>query len=107
VLPPNHPGRLVLNLDDISVNTELINGSPDASFTLLARSLNVLLLDDIVAPPPEMFKDIDVERGYQHWVVCLDRVYSLDMKLTTLRNPAMHQSCTPVTYTLLLFIPPR
>lgn len=102
VLPPNHPGGLVLNLEDISVNTELVNGSPDVSVGLLAKSLNVLLLDDVAAPPPENLKDRDVDRGFQHWVVSSNSSCPPHILIGS-RNVVMHQYCMPVISISLCF----
>lgn len=69
VLPPNHPGALVVNMDDIAFDTELVSGSPDTFVLLVARSSTVLLLDDRRAPPPEALQNKEVNRGLEQWVV--------------------------------------
>ena len=58
-------------MGDIALDTELVSGSPDAFVLLSARSTMILLLDDREAPPPEALQHKEVNRGMEHWTVCI------------------------------------
>lgn len=59
-------------MEDIALDTELVSGSPDAFVLLAARSTTLLLLDDREAPPPGILQHKEVNRGTEHWIVCLN-----------------------------------
>ena len=70
ICPPNHPGSLAVNIEDVVLDTELISGSPDIFIIVAARSFAVLLLDDREAPQPEALQHKEVTKGIEHWMVC-------------------------------------
>ena len=77
IVPPNHPGALVLGVEDVFVGTELVNGSADTAVAVTARSFYTLLIDDIAAPLPEGLQAREVNKGLDHWLVCVFLSWSL------------------------------
>ncbi|KAG8809427.1 autophagy- protein 2, partial [Serendipita sp. 399] len=68
VIPPNHPGCLVLNLEDVSFGTDIVANSTESSVAILGRLAHVLLVDDQEAPVPEALQTGEVNRGFDHWL---------------------------------------
>ncbi|KIM19805.1 hypothetical protein M408DRAFT_30911 [Serendipita vermifera MAFF 305830] len=68
ILPPNHPGGLAVTIEDIALDTEMINNSPETLVLFSARSVAALLLDDRAAPQPEALQQKDVTKGIEHWM---------------------------------------
>lgn len=69
VIPPNHPGCLILGVEDVFVGTELVNGSADTSVAVTARSLYTLLIDDTAAPLPEGLQTKPINKGLDYWLI--------------------------------------
>ncbi|KAG8820739.1 autophagy- protein 2 [Serendipita sp. 400] len=68
VIPPNHPGSLVLNLEDVSVGTDIVSGSVESSVNVIAQLAHVLLIDDLNAPAPEALQNREVIKSLDHWL---------------------------------------
>ncbi|KAG6874206.1 hypothetical protein C0995_003752 [Termitomyces sp. Mi166 len=92
VFAPNHPGAVVIHIDDLEFATDVIGESPDSSFCLSIPSLALLAVDDI--SNEVTVDDLFLRRGATLWKAA---GFALIAEIEDLSMVVIHTTAHPAT----------